>query len=58
MKISSTFIVWNCMGSEFAMPQTVVIFPVFGPGNGSPSDTIVVVVVLFLGVVIIRFSKY
>jgi len=33
---------------------------VFGPGNGSPvaTNVVVVVLVLFLGVVVIRFSKY
>jgi len=35
---------------------------VFGPGNGSPSATnvvlVVLVIVVVLGIVVIRFSKY
>jgi len=33
-------------------------FSIFRPGNGSQSATNVVLVVLLLGVVVIRFSKY
>jgi len=31
---------------------------IFGPGNGSPMATNVVLVVLVIGIVVIRFSMY
>ena len=40
----------------FIVNNNMFLLSLFGPGNGSPSATNVVVVLL--GVVVIRFSKY
>ena len=52
---------FDCSGSLFTdgtlLPMCVCVHVFFGPGNGFPMATNIVLVVL-LGVVVIRFSKY
>ena len=54
----NTLITVNVAIRRVSTASYVVQLEFIGPGNGSPSATNVVVVVLLLGVVVIGFSKY
>ena len=59
--------VWICVGASLAssadeiglLAYTILIICIFGPLNGSPTATNVVVVLVVVGLlVVIRFSRY